>query len=244
MNRILYERSELREGRVVLGDDRAVHIRTVLKSGVGDVLKTGEVNGPVSSGEIVEICGEKVCLKICEGAVPPRPGTDLLLALPRPKVLNRLLPQIAALGVDRLILCNASKVERYYFDTHVLDDHHLRLRLLEGLTQCGDTCLPSVRVVRELHHFLEDEAADLFASADRFVLHPGGGVSLLKVPRKKNRTVLAIGPEGGWQESEVEKFQEKGFQRVSLRDRILRSDTAAIAALAVAVLGEGDKDGL
>ena len=55
-----------------------------------------------------------------EAATPPRPRVDLLLALPRPKVLRRLWSQLAALGVGQVILTNAARVERDYFGTHVL----------------------------------------------------------------------------------------------------------------------------
>ena len=233
MNRILFTESEITDGEVMLTDSRARHIRSVLKSGVGDVLKTGQVNGPLSNGEIIEMGDKNVRLSITEIHTPTRPTRDLILALPRPKVLNRLLPQISALGVDRLIMCNASKVERYYFDTHVLDKDHLEERLIEGLMQCGDTCLPSVRIIKKLRHFMEDELEDFCGEADRMVLHPGGDMTLAGRPLSHERTVLAIGPEGGWLKTEVKGFEEHGFRRVSLMNRILRSDTATIAALSL-----------
>ena len=233
MNRILYEADEVSGGRVVLSDVRAAHIRNVLKSKVGDRLKMGEVDGPLSEGRVGDLSEQSVTIEVLSGEVPKRPLTDLILALPRPKVLNRLLPQIAALGVDRLVLCNASKVERFYFDSHVLEPEHLRKQLIEGLMQCGDTCLPQVEIKKSLRHFLEDEAEEFAAESDRWILHPGAMVGLGDVTSVCSRSVLAIGPEGGWLESEVEGFEACGFQRVSLTDRILRSDTATIAALAL-----------
>jgi RsmE family RNA methyltransferase len=125
-------------------------------------------------------------------------------------------------------------VERYYFDTHVLEASHIRRRLVEGLMQCGDTCLPDVRVVKRLRHFLEDDLEAFCGAADRWVLHPGATPRIHDIPRDRDRVVIAIGPEGGWLESEVEGFMEHGFQPVSLLNRILRSDTATLAALALA----------
>lgn len=233
MNRILFEASEREGNEIFLTDHRADHIRKVLKPGPGERLRTGEVDGPVSEAEVIDCDADGVRLRIVDGEVPARPGIDLILALPRPKVLNRLLPQISALGVDRLILCNASRVERYYFDTHVLEERHLRTRLVEGLMQSGDTCLPQVKVVRQLRHFLEDDLEGFSQEADRWILHPGASRRLLDLQPQHTRRVLAIGPEGGWRESELAGFTECGFQSVSLMDRILRSDTATIAALAL-----------
>jgi len=242
MNRILYEPGEVEGGILVLRDHRAAHIRTVLKSGTGYVLKTGEINGALSEGTLEEITEEQVQLRIEEGRTPDRPPVDLILAMPRPKVLNRLLPQIAALGVDRLVLCNASRVERYYFDTHVLQPEHLRARLVEGLMQSGDTCLPEVMVVRRLRHFLEDTVEEFSQSSNRFLLHPTGGPPLSSCPRAHTRTVLAVGPEGGWLDSEVAGFEERGFTCAGLMKRILRTDTATVAALSCVAMAAEASD--
>jgi len=234
MNRILYEAEEVCDGRLELSDRRAGHIRNVLRSVCGDVLRMGEVDGPLSSGTLAEVSEERVVLEVREEGTPPRSRLDLILALPRPKVLKRLLPQISALGVDRLVLCNASRVERFYFDTHVLRPEVLREALVEGLVQCGDTRLPRVRVIRRLRHFMEDELSEFAEGSARWLLHPYGGTPMLEAAVGKERLVLAIGPEGGWRSHEVEGFEARGFRRVGLSGRILRSDTACVAALSLA----------
>lgn len=241
MNRILYEAEELRDGCVVLDDVRATHIRRVLNSKPGDLLRTGEIDGPLSSGTVVETLADRVVLAIREEDTPARPNLDLILALPRPKVLRRLLPQIAALGVDRLILCNASRVERYYFDTHVLEAEEVRKALVEGLAQCGDTRLPRVRLVKRFKHFMEDDLSRSVNTETRWLLHPYGAGSMLAAPMSTGRLMLAIGPEGGWMPYELEAFEDRGFRRVSLFPRILRSDTACVAALGLAACRLGDR---
>jgi len=80
-----------------------------------------------------------------EAEIPPRPRVDLLLAVPRPKVMRRLWAQIAALGVGQIVLTNAEKVERNYFDTHILTPETYRPLLIEGLQQARDTRLRSCR---------------------------------------------------------------------------------------------------
>ena len=92
-----------------------------------------------------------------EPDTPPRPAIDLLLAAPRPKVMRRLWAQIAALGVGQIILTNAEKVERNYFDTHMLAPDTYRPLLIEGLQQARDTRLPSVSIHRRFRVLIEDE---------------------------------------------------------------------------------------
>ncbi|MEX2606961.1 MAG: RsmE family RNA methyltransferase [Kiritimatiellia bacterium] len=238
MNRILYDSDELSEGRLLLRDSRADHIRKVLKSKPGDSLRLGEIDGPLAEGRILIVDDQRVEMEITQGERPRRPSLDLLLALPRPKVLKRLLPQISALGVDRLFLTNAAKVERFYFDSHVLDPSFMRNALVEGLIQCGDTCLPRVKVLWSFPEFFETP----LAGHQCWLLHPGAEKSLLTAPVTGPRQLLAIGPEGGWRETEVKRFREAGFESVNLGKRILRSDTACICALGMAA-AKGERYG-
>ena len=107
------------------------------------------------------------------GETPSRPPVDLLLALPRPKVLRRLWAQIAALGVGRIILTNAARVERNYFDTHVLSAACYQPLLIEGLQQARDTRLPAVTVHRQFKVLLEDELDSLSRTGCQVHLRAG-----------------------------------------------------------------------
>jgi RsmE family RNA methyltransferase len=159
---------------------------------------------------------------------------DLLLALPRPKVMRRLWAQLAALGVGRIILTNAARVERNYFDTHVLDPAFYRPLLIEGLQQAQDTHLPRVSIHRRFRPLVEDEL-DAQSTADaRVVAHPAENATPIAGawPRGATRVLLAVGPEGGWDDFELRLLDDRGFRPVSLGARTLRTDTACVALIA------------
>lgn len=252
MNLILIHPHEPdRAGRVRLSGDRAEHIRNVLRAGSGKVLRIGLLNGPPGHGTVEEICGREVVLS-CEfdERIPSCPAIDLLLAMPRPKVMKRLWAQLAALGVGRIILVNAEKVERFYFDSHVLEPDFYTDRLIEGLQQAGDTLLPEVRIVKELKPFLEDELDVISpASGNRFLADPSGTQNIFRCLEKNNisaprnavprRSCLAVGPEGGWTPYELEMFTAHGFEIFNAGPRILRTDTACIALLSMLRLLSG-----
>lgn len=224
-------------GLVRLSGARAEHIRSVLRATTGKVLRIGLLNGPLGRGTIESVGGKEVVL-CCEFEenLPPRPAVDLLLALPRPKVMKRLWAQLAALGVGRIILTNAEKVERFYFDTHILEPDFYTARLIEGLQQAGDTLLPEVRIVKELKPFLEDELDGLFPAPEaRLLADPSGTQSIFQCLEKykPQRSCLAVGPEGGWTAHELELFAAHGFSVFSTGTRILRSDTACVALLSL-----------
>jgi RsmE family RNA methyltransferase len=235
MNLILIFPDELQaDGRVHLGDARAEHIRTVLRAETGKRLRIGLLDGPKGSALVESVTPKDVVLACTfEAARPPRPSVDLLLAMPRPKVLKRLWSQFAALGVGRIFITNAEKVERYYFSTHVIEPSFYTPRLIEGLQQACDTRVPEVRVVRALKSFVTDELPQTYADATRLIADPSGSqglVSRLAVTSSK-RVLLAIGPEGGWTPFELDLFVESGFEAVGMGPRILRTDTASIALL-------------
>ncbi len=237
MNLILCESSEVdADGVVTLAGARAAHVRGVLRAQRGDTVRIGVVDGPRGQGEILALDDCRVIVR-CEldATAPPPPAIDLLLALPRPKVLRRLWAQLAALGVGRIVLTNASRVERQYFDTHVLDEATYRPLLIEGLQQAGDTRLPRVSIHRQFRILIEDELAASSGDDVRLVAHPGVDRSPLTVAREPHdrRVLLAIGPEGGWNAFELGLLERAGFEAISLGSRTLRTDTACIALLAL-----------
>ena len=166
--------------------------------------------------------------------------------------MKRLLPQLAALGVGRIVLVGARKVEKDFWGATLLKEEIYRPLLVEGLMQCGTTVLPELLVHRNFRRFLDEELDALFPASDRIVAHPCATpnkprpashpssapntsvpLCLCVNPGTKPRPLLAIGPEGGWTDNEVELLEAHGFRRFSLGPRILRTDTAAIALIAV-----------
>ena len=236
MNLLLVEASELDEGAAVrLTGDRARHLLDVLKVEPGQSVRIGVVDGVTGVGHVTSVGPSWVSLSCTLGEPPVRPSVDLLLALPRPKVLRRLWAQLAALGVGRIILTNAARVERNYFDTHVLEPDHYRPLLIEGLQQARDTLLPVVSVHRQFRVLVEDELDALAGHANRLVADPASTMSIADsiAGTSPERMLLAVGPEGGWNQFELDLLGAHGFQRVGMGARTLRSDTAVIALLAL-----------
>jgi len=146
-------------------------------------------------------------------------------------VMKRLWAQLAALGVGRIVLANAAKVERYYFDTHVLEPDFYNARLAEGLQQARCTHLPDVLVRKRFKPFVEDELAGFFSDHVKLLADPAGKKGITDFGFGNQRVLLAIGPEGGWTAYELEMLQEHGFELFNMGTRILRVDTACVAAI-------------
>ncbi len=237
MNLILLRPGEIDGGAVRLTDGRGAHVTAVLKAVPGQKVRIGLVDGPLGMGTVTAVDAANVSM-ICafEATTPPRPRVDLLLALPRPKVLRRLWSQLAALGVGQVILTNAARVERDYFGAHVLAPSTYGPLLIEGLQQARDTRLPVVTVHRRFKVLIEDELDGLFPGGVRVAAQPGREETFDDVVGgdAATRMLIAVGPEGGWTEFELALLERHGFHTAGIGSRTLRSDTATIALLTLA----------
>lgn len=249
MNWILIETHELdAAGEVSLADERARHALAWLRAEPGRRLRIGLLDGPLGEGEVLA-CADGVVRLRCHWGAPPVPAPDvtLLLAPPRPKTQRRLWSALACLGVRRIVLLNAARVERSYFDAHGLIPAEARRHLLEGLAQAGDTRLPAIEIRSRFKPFVEDELDALAGAGARWLGDAGRGPHPLDTPTPSGaRVTLAVGPEGGWTEYERDALLARGFSPVSLGPRVLRSDVAAVALVtcAQAVLRGAHADAL
>ena len=249
MNRILFEKDEIVDGRVAFADERAEHVLNVLHGAVGQVLKTGELDGLLGTSVITEIrnlhergqgspqrgsglLAGTVVVECSHANKSPTPWFDLLLAPPRPRVLKRLLPQLAAMGVGGIVLVGAEKVEKSFWGAQLLKEDIYRPLLVEGLMQCGTSVVPTIRCERNFRRYAETRLEVEFAGREKFVAHPGATASAGLDSSRDRRPLIAIGPEGGWTNQELSLLENMGFSRYSLGGRILRTDTAAIALIA------------
>ena len=232
---LLLEDDRVAGDRFRISGSRARHVREVLGAGAGATLRAGLLGGPVGTATVVAVGAEEIALDAVLDAPPPPPsGVSLVLAIPRPKMLARVLPQLAAMGVDDVVLLRTWRVAKPYLTAQVLEPATYRPLLFEGMMQGRTTREPCVRVEPLFRPYVEDRAAAEFADARRLVAHPGAATPLAAaVPPGRERVVVAIGPEGGLLPYEVDLLEAAGFCPVSLGERTLRVDTAAVAAVAV-----------
>jgi len=193
----------------------------------------GALDGLMGDGEVQETSAgdaEVVRLRLSLHTPPPaKLPVRVLLALPRPKVLLRALAALSSLGVAEIVLLNAWRVDKSYWSSPKLADDELRAALLEGLTQARDTVLPRLVQARLFRRYLED-ALPAFTATEgpRLLADPGGAVPCPRALRvgSGQLATLAVGPEGGWIETELASFQRAGFTAVNLGPRVLRVETA------------------
>jgi RsmE family RNA methyltransferase len=218
------------DSRVRLTGRRLRHVREVLRVDLGDELCVGLLNGNIGIGRVTTLDDAALEMDVRLEQPPPIPLTvTLVLALPRPKVLRRVLRSAATLGVKRIMLLNCFRVEKSFWQSPFLEQEAINEQLSLGLEQARDTTLPSVMLCRQFKPFVEDELPGLIGGTVPLVAHP---VAASPCPRDIGRPVtLVVGPEGGFIPYEIEKLLACGCEAVSLGERILNVETAVPALL-------------
>ena len=232
MNLLLLEDADfVAADRAVLQGRRLKHLHEVHRAEAGDQLRVGSLGGLMGRGTLLALDEQHAELQVELDQQPPaKLPLTLLLALPRPKMLKRILQTVAAMGVPRLVLLNSYRVEKSFWQTPFLEPDAIREQLVLGLEQARDTVLPEVIIEKRFKPFVEDRLPQIAAGTLGLVGHPGDYPAC---PRALSEPVtLAIGPEGGWIPYEVDKLHEAGLAPVQLGERILRVETAVTALLA------------
>ena len=199
------------------------HLRTHVNVQVGDTLKVGIREGKRYLTEVLSVTEQQIQLQpIHEETVPKKLPVTLIVAMPRPKVLRRLVMDSVTLGVEKIILLHSYRVDKSYWQTPFLQQLNQYIDL--GLEQAGDTIAPKIEVYKRFKPFVEDILPSLIrADCPAYVAHP---YVEMKMPAGLQQgCTMIIGPEGGFIPYEIDLLIKNGCQAVSLGNRIIRTET-------------------
>jgi 16S rRNA (uracil1498-N3)-methyltransferase len=239
---ILTKKDRLNDDYYHLNDERYLHIRDILKLSEKDFCEIGLLNGPCGKASVKNIDSEKVILKIDElyRVKEPEKGIEIICALPRPQTLKKVLSNCATMGVSKISLIRSEKVEKSYFQSPLLEKRNYDKYLIEGLSQGKRTLLPEVDIHKKFKPFFENRFPE------------NNSVCILAIPEAENylstyslsnkNLIIAIGPEAGWNEFEINFMKNAGFTEFKLSENTLRVENAVVSVLAqIELLRNTDK---
>lgn len=232
MNLILLDPSDfVAPDRVVLRGRRHAHVREVHRAAVGDSLRVGLVDGLLGRGTILVLDDAALELAVSLSEEPPPSlAITVVLALPRPHSLRKVLQQATAMGVKRFVCFRCARVEPSFFTASAARPPGIAEELRLGLEQARDTVLPQVEVHPQPFHRFLAEVWPTLPEGQVLIAHPEPGAAAC--PRAvAGPLTLVVGPEGGFIPAEVVRLRELGTL-IELGPRILRVETAIVALLA------------
>ena len=210
---------------VMLKGRRFKHLTSINKVGQNDELVCGLLNGKIGTGLITKLSHNFMEMKICLAHDPPEPlPLTLVLALPRPKMLKRIIESVTSLGVKNIYLINSWRVEKSFWQTPLLNKEYLIKQMVLGLEQSKDTVLPKIYQKRFFTGFVKEELPLIAKNSLCMTAHPK---TLNICPSNVNKEItLVIGPEGGFIDIEIETLEQAGFSSYHIGPRILKVETA------------------
>lgn len=218
--------------RWALRDRRARHVREVLGAGVGDAVRVGLRDGPLGTGSIERIDADRVEITAALDGPAPEPWVDLVLGVPRPKQIRKLVPQVVALGIRSLSFLRTWRVQRPYLASPLLRPEGLVELIEDGLMQAGRTAWPRVRTIPRFETYCHEAEARPGDETTRIVAVPGAALDLAnrRAPLSPPIT-LVVGPEGGLLPREVDRLVRAGHQALAFGPSTLRTDTACVVLI-------------
>ncbi|PDH38724.1 MAG: 16S rRNA (uracil(1498)-N(3))-methyltransferase [Halieaceae bacterium MED-G27] len=236
MNILLFHAEELgNDSELILEDYRARHLISVIGVAVGQSLRVGQIGGQTGQGIVLDCGNDSVLLRVTLSELPiARHRLSLILALPRPKMLRRVLRTAAEFGVGDIHLIHSYRVEKSFWQSPLLRPEKMQDALIQGLERSGDTLLPRVTTHQRFKPFIEDVLPSIAANKSLFIAHPAADAQPLS--SSEDDGFVIIGPEGGFIPYEVDKARAAGAIKISLAPRILSVDTAVCSALAQTAL--------
>ena len=236
MNIVLFASESCRQSLPVT-DHRARHLLEVLKCQPGSRFRAGVVNGPSGLGTVVAIEREQMRVEL-HWATVPAPPTDitLIVGLPRPPSAAKILYQGAAIGCRAIHFVHTGLSDRNYAMSRLWQRAEWRRHVLDGAQQSAATTVPEVTCGEPLRVVLQR----LAEGAALVALDHEAGARRLGAVGVQAPLVLAVGPERGWSAQDRDTLAGRHFTFYTLGVRILRVETACVAALAIAKAQLGD----
>lgn len=218
--------AEIAVHELVVEGDRYRHLFRARRMAVGDRVRLVDGEGRARWGEVLRVERRHGVVRLGDPAAlhEPARGVELVVAPPKPQRAAWLMEKTTELGVAAVRFLGSERAPRRYGDGTL---SRLRRVAIAALEQCQGSRLPEITGVHDW-----SELSSLIAGREsRYVLRPGHR-SLASLDCSRRATVL-VGPEGGWTSSELDEMQALDLPSFSLGPRILRVETAAVAAAAI-----------
>ncbi len=212
-------------------DFRGEHIRKVLRLKPGDSFTMGKVNDAYGIATITEMDKTGISYRFeVIGACEPLHPVTLMVAQVRPICMKRILREAVSLGVQELLVVGADTAELSYRDAKLWTTGEYEKYLLDGAMQAGKTALPRFSLVDSVDTVCKESSR---WNSKLLLDNVISTRPLSQIPGCESPTILAVGPERGWSDRERNLFLDMGFISHSLGARVLRTETACCAALAI-----------
>lgn len=230
----------INDEKIILDGESARHIAKSLRMRVGDVICVTDGGGDDYGCQIKEITKDEVVLKVCyKQACESEPSCRVTIyqGVPKSSKMEDIIQKCVELGVCEIVPTLTKRcVSRPDDKAAGKKNQRYQKIALEAAQQSGRGIVPKIENMKTLRQAIAEDESDV-----KIVFYEGGGEKLADIVKPDTESVsVFIGPEGGFEQEEVEQIEASGGVRATLGKRILRTQTAPVAALTAIMLLTGN----
>ncbi len=230
----------INDEKIILDGESARHIAKSLRMRVGDVICVTDGGGDDYGCQIEEITKDEVVLKVCyKQACESEPSCRVTIyqGVPKSSKMEDIIQKCVELGVCEIVPTLTKRcVSRPDDKAAGKKNQRYQKIALEAAQQSGRGIVPKIENMKTLRQAIAEDESDV-----KIVFYEGGGEKLADIVKPDTESVsVFIGPEGGFEQEEVEQIEASGGVRATLGKRILRTQTAPVAALTAIMLLTGN----
>lgn len=230
----------INDEKIILDGESARHIAKSLRMRVGDVICVTDGGGDDYGCQIEEITKDEVVLKVCyKQACESEPSCRVTIyqGVPKSSKMEDIIQKCVELGVCEIVPTLTKRcVSRPDDKAAGKKNQRYQKIALEAAQQSGRGIVPKIENMKTLRQAIDEDESDV-----KIVFYEGGGEKLADIVKPDTESVsVFIGPEGGFEQEEVEQIEASGGVRATLGKRILRTQTAPVAALTAIMLLTGN----
>lgn len=230
----------INDEKIILDGESARHVAKSLRMRVGDVICVTDGGGDDYGCQIEEITKDEVVLKVCyKQACESEPSCRVTIyqGVPKSSKMEDIIQKCVELGVCEIVPTLTKRcVSRPDDKAAGKKNQRYQKIALEAAQQSGRGIVPKIENMKTLRQAIAEDESDV-----KIVFYEGGGEKLADIVKPDTESVsVFIGPEGGFEQEEVEQIEASGGVRATLGKRILRTQTAPVAALTAIMLLTGN----
>lgn len=237
MSRFYVKPESVKDKKIYVTGEESHHIIDVMRLGEGNLVTVFDGTGKEYEGKIASIANKRVSIDISKIKVADKKrllSISLAQAMPKRDKMDLIVQKATELGVEEILPIESLRtVVKSKKDRRQSKIERWQKIAIEASKQCGRTELPKIQNITSFNSLLDSMAKYDYTIMPCLSVGVITLKSALKGRNKQARVLVIIGPEGGFSEEEINRAREKGATLVTLGNLVLKSDTAAIAAVSI-----------
>ena len=231
MNFLLFYKHELscNNTKGVITGSRLSFLKERYTIKEGQEISVGLIDGKLGKAKVIKMTNNEILFDVnLDKESPQKLDLTLIISICRPQTNKKILHIATSLGVKKIIFLRCDNIPKSYIQSTSLSEKNIKNECLLAMSQVGDTFFPEIKIYKSIFDCFNEEGENLINNNLNVIADTNCNYELNRdnFSNISNIKCIAIGPESGFSDKEIEYFHQKSFKSIGLGERILRVEVA------------------